>query len=133
MFFDVANRQNCTVRQPRTNTPLHALATMNDVTYVEASRVLGERLLRSANTDRARVAFGIRLCLGRVAAENELALLSDSLQRLRQQFASEPEAARRLIEHGESKPSSDLPPAELAAFTALGNLFLNLDETLTKE
>ncbi len=134
LFFDTANRQQCTVKTDRTNTPLHALVTMNDVTYIEAARALGERLLKQGGaTDAERLAFGFRLCTSRLPSEKESAVLAGSLARFRQQYAADAAAAQRLITIGESKPDPNLAAPELAAHTSLALLFLNLDETLTKE
>ena len=133
-FFDVANRQQCTVNAGRTNTPLHALVTMNDITYVEAARSLAERMLKQGgNTDADRLAYGFRLCTARFPTEKESALLASSLAHFRQEYSTDEESAKKLIATGESKPDPNLPPQELAAHTGLALLLLNLDETLTKE
>ena len=134
LFFDVASRQQCTVKAGRTNTPLHALVTMNDITYVEAARALAERMLKQGGTaDPDRLAYGFRLCTARPPNNKEAALLADSLTHFRQQYAADEEAAKKLIAAGESKPDPNLPPSDLAAHTSLALLLLNLDETLTKE
>jgi mono/diheme cytochrome c family protein len=134
LFFDVASRQQCSVNAGRTNTPLHALVTMNDVTYVEAARALAERMLKQGgNADTDRLAYGFRLCTARPPNGKEAALLADSLTHFRQQYAADEEAAKKLIVAGESKPDPNLEPKELAAQTSLALLMLNLDETLTKE
>ncbi|HEY3898604.1 MAG TPA: DUF1553 domain-containing protein [Chthoniobacter sp.] len=134
LFFDVANRQQCTVNAGRTNTPLHALVTMNDVTYIEAARALGERMLKQGgDTDAERLRYGFRLCIARFPTEKESTLLTSSLARFRQEYANDEDSAKKLITTGESKPDPNLPPRELAAHTGLALLLLNLDETLTKE
>ena len=133
LFFDTANRQNCAVKVGRTNTPLHALVTLNDITYVEAARALAARMMKHDVPDEARIDFGFRLCTARPPNLSEKLVLASSLARLRQQYAADPDAARKLIATGESKPDAALPEPELAAFTALGSLLLNLDETLTRE
>ena len=134
LFFDVANRQNCAVKVGRTNTPLHALVTLNDITYVEAARALAQRILTTGGaTDDERLAFAFRLCTARLPVDAEKSALLASLTRLRAQYAQEPEAAKKLITTGESKPDPKLDPIDLAAHTALASLLLNLDETLTKE
>ncbi len=134
LFFDVAARQQCAVKTGRTNTPLHALVTLNDVTYVEAARVLAERTLKQGGmTDPERLKFGFRLCTSRAPTEKEAGILSSSLARFREQFGADAEAAKQLIATGESKPDANLPVPELAAQTSLALLLLNLDETLTKE
>jgi hypothetical protein len=134
LFFDVANRQQCTVKAGRTNTPLHALVTLNDITYVEAARALAERMLKQGgNADTDRLAYGFRLCTSRPPNAKEAALLATSLTHFRQQFSADEESAKKLIATGESKPDPNIPPTELAAQTSLALLLLNLDETLTKE
>ncbi len=134
LFFDVAARQNCTVKVGRTNTPLHALVTLNDVTYVEAARALGERMLKEGGSDdAARLAYGFRLCTARRPSMAEAQLLASSLARFRAEYQADPSAAAKLIAAGESKPDAALPAPELAAQTSLALLLLNLDETLTKE
>jgi hypothetical protein len=134
LFFDTANRQNCTVKTGRTNTPLHALVTLDDITYVEAARALAERILKQGGaTDDARLANGFRLCTARVPTNAERDILTASLARFRQKYIADPEAAKKLITTGESKPDPNLAPAELAAHTSFALLLLNLDETLTKE
>jgi hypothetical protein len=132
-FFDVSNRQTCSVKTGLTNTPLHALTTLNDVTYTEAARAFAQRVLKSGGDDAARLTHAFRLCTARQPAENEMAILQAALARLRQSYHATPDAAQKLIAIGESKPDPQLAPAELAAWTALGTLLLNLDETLSKE
>ncbi len=134
LFFDTANRQNCTVKTARTNTPLHALVTLNDITYVEAARAFAERLLKQGGgTDAERIAYGFRLCTARSPGEKDAAILAGSLARFRQEFSADPASAAKLIATGESKPDANLGAAELAAHTSLALLLLNLDETLSKE
>jgi hypothetical protein len=134
IFFDVANRQNCAVKVGRTNTPMHALVTLNDITYVEAARALAERILKyGGTTDQERLAFGFRLCTARFPTAGEKPVLVGALRRLREQYAADPDAARKVIAIGESKPDPKLDPIELAAQTGIASLLLNLDETLTKE
>ena len=134
MFFDVANRQNCTVKTGRTNTPLHALITLNDITFVEAARSLGQRaLLAPAADDSARIAEMFRRCTARRPSALESEVLLRRLQNLRQNFGQDADAAQKLLAVGESKPSQGIAATELAAWTSLASLILNLDETLTKE
>jgi len=134
MFFDNAPRQTCLVKQVRTNTPLHALTTLNDVTYVEAARALAQRVLREAGPgpqDRLERAF--RLVLARRPTAAETNVLLASLERARQQFVRNPEAAAKLLSVGESPCDPALDPVEHAAYAAVCSAILNLDEALTKE
>ena len=133
MFFDTASRQVCTVKQPRTNTPLQALALLNDVTYVEAARALAERVLSVAAMDSARIDLAFSQVLARPPTEDEKKTLQSSIDRLRGEFSCDPAAAEKLVANGESKPKEKLNPTELAAYTGLCLAILNLDETLTKE
>ena len=134
IFFDVATRQTCQVKVARTNTPLHALVTLNDVTFVEAARTLAQRvLLGPATDDAARLTDAFRRCTSRSPKPNELAVLSKRLQTLREAFAKDESAAKKLIAVGESKASDKLNPVDLAAFTSVASLLLNLDETISKE
>jgi hypothetical protein len=134
LFFDTANRQQCTVKAGRTNTPLHALVTLNDITYIEAARALAERMLKQGgHSDAERLAYGFRLCTASAPTDKEAAILRGALARFREQYSCDEAAAAKLIANGESKPDPNLPPAELAAHTSLALLLLNLDETLTKE
>jgi hypothetical protein len=132
VLFDTASRQSCAVNVARTNTPLHALVTLNDVTYVEAARVMGERLMDIAETDRDRIDAAFRLATARFPTEQERQILTTRLDALRSQFEADPEAAARLLAVGEHPRNPALDPREAAAFAALCSLILNLDETLTK-
>lgn len=134
MFFDSATRQSCSVEERRTNTPLHSLAVLNDVTYVEAARVLSQRLLLSEGIDdeeRLRLGFERVLVRQPVAAEQQL--LADTLSRLRVQYAEDPHAAEALIAVGASKRDASIESLEHAAWTCVILALLNLDETLTRE
>jgi hypothetical protein len=131
--FDAPTRETCTVRRPRTNTPLQALVLMNDPVYVEMSRALGQRILRDGGTNlAARAAFAVRLCLARAASDRELELVQESFRREFKHFEHDRPAALQLINVGASKPPSDVDICELAAWTAVSNILLNLDELLNK-
>jgi Protein of unknown function (DUF1553) len=133
MFFDTASRQTCTVRTTRTNTPLQALITLNDVTYVEAARALAQRMLQAGGDDAARIEFAFERCLARRPSPAELEILTRRLAALRAHFIKDTAAAEKLISVGESPRDPALQPAELAACTALATILLNLDETISKE
>lgn len=134
MFFDSSTRQTCSVKAPRTNTPMHALATLNDPAYVEAARAMAEHLLAlPGGTDRSRIDAAFHQCLARAASEEELALLSNSIARLRREYGQDPAAALAYVSVGESKRSADIDPVEHAACAALCLSILNTDEALTKE
>lgn len=133
LLFDNAARQVCEVKVKRTNTPLHALTTLNDITYVEAARALAQRVMRAAPEDGARLEELYRLVLFRAPTAKEQTILSQRLARLRKQYQADPEAAAALLQVGESPRDETLPAPDHAAFTALCQLVLNLDEALCKE
>ena len=133
-IFDAAGRETCTVRLGRTNTPLQALNLLNDVVYVEAARKLGERMLREGGvTPSDRLIHGFRLATARRPDAREQASLERALGRYVDRFKSDPDAAKSLLKFGESPADASLDPVELASYAAIGNVLLNLDETVTKE
>jgi len=133
MFFDNTSRQTCYVRAIRTNTPLHALTTLNDVQYVEAARALAQRVMLAEKDDGARLTRTFRLVIARDATPKEKSTLLQRLDCLKTQFRDDPAGAAKLLAVGESKRDEKLDPAEHAAWTALCQLVLNLDEAVTKE
>ncbi len=136
-FFDTAKRQVCEVNQLRTNTPMHALTTLNSVTYVEAARILAGDLMKSSEDEAARFTLTGRRLLGRNPRAEEIAVWKRSLARAREAFAKEPEAAVKLLAPGASSGTAPNPAGvdarEHAAWTALCLNLLNLDEVLTRE
>jgi mono/diheme cytochrome c family protein len=132
MFFDVASRQNCTVKTPRTNTPLHALVTLNDVTFVEAARAMAERVLKNGAPTDARIEHAFRLATSRKPSPAEADILTARLDALRRQFGADKDAALKLLKVGESPRDEKLDAVEHAAWASLCSLLLNLDEALTK-
>ena len=134
MFFDVSPRLVCSVKSSRTNTPLHALLTLNDTTFVEAGRALAQSvLLKEKATDAERIAMAFATILTRVPKAVEAKILTEALERLRGQYKKNPQAAKDLLAIGASKPDAKLPPGELAAWASLCNLLFNTDEALSKE
>ena len=131
--FDAPDRETCTVRRARTNTPLQALVLMNDPTYVEASRKFAERiLLEGGTTADERLTFAFRLATSRRPTPRELTVLRRVFDQQRARFQADPSAAAKLLSVGESPRTEQLPAQELAAWAALANVILNLDETVTK-
>jgi mono/diheme cytochrome c family protein len=131
--FDAPNREVCTVRRVRTNTPLQALVTLNDPVYIEAAQALARKIVTSGGASPAeRVQYAVQTCLSRPATADEVGRLVQLFERSRAKFQTQPEAARKLA----SEPLGSLPkamdPAELAAWTVVGNVLLNLDEALMK-
>ena len=131
--FDASPREQCAVRDVRTNTPLQALNLMNDVTYLEAARFLGERMLREGGTTVAeRLAWGFRVVTSRPPGKEEWELLQENLTAQINWYRENPKEARRLLEVGERRNGAGLAPSELAAYTLTASLILNLDEAITR-
>jgi hypothetical protein len=134
LVFDAPFRETCTLRRPRTNTPLQALNLMNDPTYVEASRLIGQRMLREAGPSVThRITHAFKLLLVREPRPSELEILGRALDRHLAVFTENPSAAKALLDVGDTKPDPALNTVELAAYTALANTLLNLDETITRQ
>ncbi|HWC90103.1 MAG TPA: DUF1553 domain-containing protein, partial [Pirellulales bacterium] len=134
MIFDAAGRETCAVRQARTNTPLQALALLNDIPYVEAARKLAERMLVSGgDTAEERIRFAFRLVTARQPQPPEMAVLRAGLTRHLARYADDPGSAAKLIAVGESPRGRELDPVQLAAYTVVASVLLNLDEAITKE
>ena len=131
MFFDNASRQVCTVKPFRTNTPLHALLTLNDPTFVEAARYMAEGVLSVPESERLNHVF--RRVLARIPTAAERQIWQASWQRLQQQFTTDPAAASKLLAVGQSPRNTQLNPIEHAAWTVVCLGILNQDEALTKE
>ncbi|MCS6851260.1 MAG: DUF1553 domain-containing protein [Gemmataceae bacterium] len=132
--FDAANRETCTVRESRTNTPLQALNLMNDVTFVEAARALAERVMSESGPGPAeRLSRAFLRATARVPTEAERRILVEGWRYHRQRYEQDRIAAAQLVGVGDSRPNPQLDVVELAAYTAMTSVILNLDETLTKE
>jgi hypothetical protein len=133
-IFDAPSREECTVLRPRTNTPLQALITLNDPTFVEAARVFAQRiLLASPPTFDDRLTFAVRTALARAPSSVERAVLAAQYQRLHRHYQADPKAAAELLNVGQFPPPAQLDAAVHAAWTGLANVLLNLDETITRE
>jgi mono/diheme cytochrome c family protein len=133
-IFDMPSREVCTVKRSRTNTPLQALALLNDVTYVEAARVLAERMIEEGGaTPEARIAWAFKRATARTPDADEVAVLARGLTLRIEKYKASLETAKRLIAQGESKANPRIDPAELAAYTMTANVILNLDEVVTRE
>jgi hypothetical protein len=132
LLFDAPTREYCVVRRPRTNTPLQALALLNDPQFVEASRGFGYRLLRRDADDRARLKYAFRLATAREPSAEETETLLQLLKKQQADFEKNSKAAEEFLGIGEWKPEGDLNKAKLAAWTTVASVILNLDETVTK-
>ena len=131
-IFNATNRELCTIRRERTNTPLQALVTLNDEQFIEAARQLAQRALLSKSDTNERIDFIAQRLISRSFRPEEIAIITASLSDLTAQYASDPEAAKQLISYGESKADPSLDPQALAAWTMLVNELMNLDEVLNK-
>ncbi|MEZ0326661.1 MAG: DUF1553 domain-containing protein, partial [Fimbriimonas sp.] len=133
-LFDVPSRETCRVRRARTDTPLQALALLNDETYVEAARVLAQRVLRrGGETPKSRIEYAFKVVLSRKPSAQETAILSQGLAKRVAKFRRDPKATNQLIYFGRAPLDKTLPPAELAAYTVMASTLMNLDESVTKE
>jgi len=131
--FDAPEREFCQVRRPQTNTPLQALVLLNDPTYLEASRKLAERMMHEGGSAAEdRVIFAFRLATARTPSPDELRVLRETYDRRLAEFKAKPEAATELLSIGESKRDEKLDVSELAAYTTIASMLLNLDEVITK-
>jgi hypothetical protein len=134
LLFDSPSREICTVKRARTNTPLQALALLNEVTYVEAARHLAQRMiLEGGTTPEQRLTWAFHRLTCRPPTADEIRVLTAGLTRHQQRYQAAPEDAQKLIQTGETKPNQEIPPADLAAYTVTANVLLNLDELLNKE
>lgn len=139
--FDAPNREICTVRRTRTNTPLQALVTLNDPVYIEAAQALARNVLtetpRVAGGDsrslvRRRLVDAFRRCLTRLPSDAELDVLERSLSTIQKRYDADPESAGKLVSDPMHAAPAGVSVPELAAWTVLSNVLLNLDETLTR-
>ncbi|MBS1830015.1 MAG: DUF1553 domain-containing protein [Acidobacteria bacterium] len=134
MNFDAAGRETCIVRENRTNTPLQALNLMNDVTYLEASRKMAERMMREGGASPVdRIAYGFRLATARMPRDKEAGVLLAGFRNQLDFYQTHSEAATKLLSQGDSPRDEQLPVSELAAYSTVASLLLNLDETITKQ
>ncbi|MBP87669.1 MAG: hypothetical protein CMJ64_13255 [Planctomycetaceae bacterium] len=130
--FDAPNREVCTIRRDRTNTPLQALVTLNDPVYVEAAQSLARHMVKAGESNEVRALHGFRRCLARTPNETELARLTNLYDRAHEHFSAHPDAAKQMATEplGAAPEGSSL--TELAAWTVVGNVLLNLDEMFLK-
>jgi len=132
-IFDAPNREECTVRRPRTNTPLQAFVTLNSTAFVEAARVFAERILREELGPEDRIDLAMEIALARSPSAVEKETLQGLLADMKAHYQTEPDEACRIIAVGEWPVATDFSPVTLAAWTSVAQAILNLDETQTKE
>ena len=132
--FDASPRETCVVREARTSTPLQALALMNDVTFIEAARVFAQRIIREGGkSPEARVRFAFQHATARKPKAAEVKILTAGLSWHLKFYRQDAKAAKALIDIGESTVPNGVDAKELAAYTLLASLILNLDEVITKQ
>jgi hypothetical protein len=132
-IFDTPTREKCVIRRQRTNTPLQALVTLNDPQFVEASRVLAQRMMfEGGKTPEERIRFAYRLATARVPNSAILKILLDGYNEELAVYKGNMEKAKQLLAVGESKRDESLDAAQHAAWTIVASILLNLDETITR-
>jgi len=133
-IFDSPSREICTVKRSRTNTPLQALALLNEKTYIEAARVLAQRMISEGGaTPEQRIAWAFRRATCREPRADELKVLAAGLAKRNARFQQSAVEAAKILAVGETKADAKFNPVELAAYTGTANVLLNLDEVVTRE
>jgi hypothetical protein len=131
--FDAPNREVCTAQRPVTSTPLQSFVLMNDPVSVEAARGFATCIIQQGGKSaEERIVYAFRRALARRPMPAELATLRRTLERMQQTYSQDESSARELIAVGESKPPKEIPAPELAAYTCIANVILNLNETITR-
>jgi hypothetical protein len=131
--FDAPDRNVCAVKRPRTNTPLQALVTMNDPVYVEASQALARKLVKNGGkTVEERAKYAFRVCMIRPPSEKELAILVSLYHQAHQRYAKNAQAASKIATDPLGPLPAGMDPTEMAAWTVVSNVLLNVDEMFMK-
>jgi hypothetical protein len=134
LLFDAPTREICTVKRSRTNTPLQALALLNEVTFVEAARGLAEIMMKQGgDTPEKRIAYGYKRATARELDPSSLQTLMKGWQERLEYFKTHPEDAQKLITQGASKSDASLNAAELAAYSTTAEVLMNLDRTVARD
>jgi mono/diheme cytochrome c family protein len=131
--LDAPTREECTAVRTRSNTPLQSLVLLNDPTYVEAARMFAAHMMQEGGgSPEEQIDWAFHRALARRAKPAEAEMLRDLFEKHRQQFMADKEAAKQILTGGDAKPPGDLDPAELAAWTSIARVILNLHETITR-
>jgi hypothetical protein len=131
--FDAPSRETCSVRRIRTNTPLQAFVTLNDPVYVEAAQALARRIVREGGTTaEERAGFGLRLCLCRPPQPEQVKQLVALFESEREHYRRDGKAATAMATEPLGPLPAGMDAGELAAWTVVANVLLNLDGVLTK-
>jgi hypothetical protein len=131
-IFNAPTRESCTVRRERTNTPLQALVTMNDIQFLEAARVLAERAMHTSAVYQDRIEYLAIHVLARSLTPQENGIVREAYSDYARHYDSSPADAQKLLRNGARHPDPTLPAVEYAALTMVANQLLNLDEVLNK-
>jgi len=133
LAFDAPTREECVVERPRSNVPQQALALLNDPTYVEAARTFAERVIREGGpATPARLNWAFETALSRKPSVEEVQVLSALLEKHGKQYGQDKDAAKKLVSAGARPVPTDLDASELAAWTSVARVILNLHETITR-
>jgi hypothetical protein len=133
IVFDAPDREFCIVRRSTTNTPLQALTLLNDPIYVEAARKLAERSIREGGaTPESRLKYAFRLATGRAPGDSEMQILRKTFNQMLTDYRADEHGARSFLTVGASPSDTSVPASELAAYAAVANMILNMDELITK-
>lgn len=134
LAFDAPSREECTCERPRSNIPQQSLVLLNDPEFVEAAKAFAMKAMaEGGNDDGARTRWAFQHATGRSPTPEETKVLLAVLQKHRREFAAAPEQAKKLIAVGDAQPPQDIAPAELASWTSVCRVILNLHETITRQ
>jgi len=132
-MFDAANRQTCRVRSATTSTPLHALTTLNDPTWVEAARAVAQQSMKSSTTIDGRLSYAFRRVMCRKPTDFDTKVLHRAYDKQAAIYSNDAGGAKALLAVGESKRDETLDVTQHAALSAVCLAIFNLDEALTRE
>ena len=127
LLFDATSREACAVRRPTTNTPLQALVLLNDVQFVEAARVLAQRVMKEEKSDSKRIKRAFLYLAAREPDDKEAAILMDVYMSQMKDFVRDPKLAAKLISQGDTKADPSLPTVNLAGMTVMVQTIMNSD------
>ena len=133
MLFDNSSRQVCSVKPILTNSPQHALITLNDITFLEAARVMAERVILKSQSVSDRLEYAFRTATSRMPTSKERVILEDKVVEFQEHFSSVPDSALAFIQIGDFRQNEQVDPIEQAAYTSLCSMILNMDEVLSKQ
>ena len=131
--FDASTREECTAERPRSNIPQQALVLLNDPEFVEAAKAFAVKSLGAGKDDAARIAWIFEKATGRAPKAEEAKILLGVLAKHRTEFAAKPTDAAKLLAVGEAKVPAKMSPVEMASWTSVCRVVLNLHETITRQ